>query len=192
VDTQASVHTAGASAAAANRHLQLPGLLLRLLLLLLACVFAAMSGPFETYGGAMTSCFMCLHWHSVATPAADNAMLLLSSTRLHRFFSLQSVSVTSAEKGRSHTSSFASEMTWRQQQQQQRPVCLVRRRLHDHAKKPGQDKVQLAGRHAGCAGRRHADVRADMGDYPNTGQTGVQRCFDYAVVISTGSDECLI
>jgi hypothetical protein len=45
-------------------------------------------------------------------------MLLLSSTRLQRFFSLQSVSVTSAEKGRSHTSSFASEMTWQQQQQQ--------------------------------------------------------------------------
>jgi hypothetical protein len=30
-------------------------------LTLLACVFAAMSGPLETHGGASTSCLMCLH-----------------------------------------------------------------------------------------------------------------------------------
>jgi hypothetical protein len=41
--------------------------------LVLACVFAAINGPLETYGGASTSCWMSLHWHSVATPAADSA-----------------------------------------------------------------------------------------------------------------------
>lgn len=75
------------------------------------CVFAAISGPFETYGGAMTSCLMCLHWQSVAMPAAESAMLLLSRIMLERFLSLQSVRVTKAENGRSATSSLAREMT---------------------------------------------------------------------------------
>jgi len=62
-------------------------------------------------GAAITSCFMCLHCDSAARPAADRDMLVFSSRKQMRFFSLQSVRVTRQAKGRSATSSSAKETT---------------------------------------------------------------------------------
>lgn len=55
---------------------------------------------------------MWRHWLSVARPAADSAIEPFSNSRHVRFFNLLSTRVTSAAKGRSDTSSSASDTTW--------------------------------------------------------------------------------